>query len=48
MKYMQLWNIVSFKGTEVHNQQIKNNGDYDSHNSLELTRMSPNYWDNLS
>lgn len=48
MKHMLLWNIVSFKVTEVHNQQIKHNGDCDSHNSLEMTRMSPNHWDNLS
>lgn len=44
---MLLWNIVSFKVTEVYNQQIKYNGDCDSHNSLEMTRMSPNHWDNL-
>lgn len=48
MKHMLLWNIVSFKVTEVHNQQIKHNGDCDSLNSLEMTRMSPNHWDNLS
>lgn len=48
MKHTLLRNTAPLKVTKVHDQQIKNNGDSDSDNSVEMTRMPPNHGNNLS